>query len=148
MKPQRRKSQRGNALVEFTLGWFLLWTIFSGVYGVGYALYVYNELMASVSNAALLAANLGYDTGDPTTYTNEIKNMVVYGDTTAGTNPRVPNLTASNVSVTMNPAGGIPQDVTINITGYSIPAIFTSFTLTNKPRATVRYTGLISCSTC
>ena len=143
-----RKSERGNAVLEFALGWSILWMMFSGVYQVGYAYYVYNVLMTSVSDAAQLGAKLGYDTADPSTYQTKLKNMVVYGDTTAGTTPIVPGLTTGNVNVTMNPTNGTPQDLTITISSYTINGFFTSYTLNNKPRATMLYFGQISCSTC
>src|SRR5690349_19127967 len=100
MKLLPRKSERGNAVLEFALGWSVLWMMFSGVYQVGYAFYAYNVLMTSVANAAQLGARLGYDTASPSAYTTALKNMVVYGDTAAGTTPVLPNLTTANVSVT------------------------------------------------
>ena len=142
------KSERGNAVLEFALGWSVLWMMFSGVYEVGHAYYVYNVLMTSVSDAAQLGAKLNYDTADTSTYTTAVKNMVVYGDTTAGTTPIVPGLATSNVTVTMNPSVGTPQDVTVTISSYTIDGFFTSYTLNNKPRATMLYYGQISCSTC
>ena len=148
MKSSRKNSERGNAVLEFALGWSLLWMMFSGVYQVGYAYYAYNVLMTSVSDGAQLAAKLGYDTASPSTYTTAVKNMVVYGDTTAGTTPILPGLSTSNVNVTMNPSVGTPQDVTVTISSYTINGFFSSYTLTNKPRATMLYYGQISCSTC
>lgn len=148
MKLLPRKSERGNAVLEFALGWSVLWMMFSGVYQVGYAFYAYNVLMTSVANAAQLGARLGYDTASPSAYTTALKNMVVYGDTAAGTTPVLPNLTTANVSVTMSPAVGTPQDVTVTISSYTINGFFTSYTLNNKPRATMLYYGQISCSTC
>ena len=148
MKLLPRKSERGNAVLEFALGWSVLWMMFSGVYQVGYAFYAYNVLMTSVANAAQLGARLGYDTASPSAYTTALKNMVVYGDTAAGTTPLLPNLTTANVNVTMSPAVGTPQDVTVTISSYTINGFFTSYTLNNKPRATMLYYGQISCSTC
>ncbi len=142
------RSQRGTAVVEFALGFTLLWLMFSGLYQVGYAFYVYNLLLTSVTNATLLGAKLDYDTSSAGTYTTSLQNMVVYGDTTAGTRPVVPNLTTSMVNVVMSPSTSMPQDVTITISGYSIDAVFTSFQLTNKPRATSLYYGRIICSGC
>jgi Flp pilus assembly protein TadG len=76
MPAKRRKSERGNAMLEFAVGWFVLWLMFSGVYQVGYAYYVYNALMVSTANAAELGARLGYDTANPTAYSTALKNMV------------------------------------------------------------------------
>jgi Flp pilus assembly protein TadG len=147
--PLRRKSERGNAVLEFALGWALLWSLFAGVYQIGYGFYVYNVLLTSVANAAELGSKLGYDTGSTSSYTTSIKNMVVYGDTATGTKALVPNLTTSNVNVNVSlDSAGMPRDVTVTITGYTINALFMSYALNNKPRATTLYYGQISCSTC
>jgi Flp pilus assembly protein TadG len=147
MKPSGRKSERGNAMVEFAVGFWFLWTMFCGVYQIGYSYYVYNSLLTACANAAELGARLGYDTGSPSTYTTALQNMVLYGDETAGTKAIVPNLTAGNVNVNVTvDTLGVPRDVTVSITGYSINAIFTSYLLTGKPRATSLYYGVVSCS--
>ena len=149
MRKRENKSERGNAMLEFALGFFMLWAIFAGVYQIGYCFYVYNALLTSVSNAAQLGSKLGYDTGSPSTYTTALKNMVVYGDETAGTKAIVPNLTTSNVSVSVNvDSAGMPGDVTVAITGYSVDALFQKYSLTNKPRVTTAYYGQVSCASC
>ena len=136
-------------MLELAVGFSILWIMFIGVYHAGYAFYVYNVLMMSVTNAAELGSNLDYDTSSPAAYTTALKNMVVYGDETAGTTALVPNLTTSNVNVNLSlDAAGMPRDVTVTITGYSINALFTSYSLSNKPRATTLYFGKISCSSC
>jgi Flp pilus assembly protein TadG len=136
-------------MLEFALGWSILWAMFAGVYEIGYAYYVYNVLMTSVANAAELGSKLGYDTASPASYSTALTNMVVYGDEIAGTKPLVPNLTSSNVNVNVSlDSAGMPRDVTVTVTGYSINALFTSYALNNKPRATTLYFGQISCSTC
>jgi len=149
MKTVQRKSERGNSLLEFALGFSLLWSLFSGVYQIGYAYYVYDKLTVATADAALLGSKLSYDTGNPSAYSTALQNMVVYGSETAGTSPLVPNLTTSNVAVNAHlDANGIPRYVTVNITGYTINALFTSFTLPNKPGATGLYYGQINCSGC
>jgi Flp pilus assembly protein TadG len=149
MKAIRRKSERGNAMLEFALGFSLLWTLFAGLYQIGYAYYIYDRLAVATANAAQLGCNLGYDTATPSAYTTALKNMVLYGSETAGTYPVVPGLTTSNVNVDAHLDGnGYPRYVTVNITGYTINALFTSFSLPNKPGATGLYYGQVSCSTC
>src|SRR5579864_1235861 len=148
MKMNQKKSERGNALLEFALGWSILWALFAGVYQFGYSFYVYNTVLTSVANAAELGSKMTYDTASPATYSTALKNMVVYGNTTAGTTPIVPGLTTSNVTVTVNLAGTIPSDVTITINNYTIDAVFTTFTFNGKPRATAVFMGQVSCSTC
>ena len=148
MKTIKNKSERGNALLEFALGWSILWALFAGIYQFGYSFYVYNTVLTSVANAAELGSKMTYDTASPTTYSDALKNMVVYGSTTAGTTPIVRGLATSNVTVTVNLAGTIPSDVTITINNYTIDAVFTNFTFNGKPRATAVFMGQVSCSTC
>src|SRR6266849_5712908 len=102
MKTIKNKSERGNALLEFALGWSILWALFAGIYQFGYSFYVYNTVLTSVANAAELGSKMTYDTASPTTYSDALKNMVVYGSTTAGTTPIVRGLATSNVTVTVN----------------------------------------------
>ena len=149
MKTTRRKSEHGNALLEFALGFSLLWMLFSGIYQIGYAYYIYDRLTVATADAVQLGSRIAYDTGNPSAFSTTLQNMVLYGSETAGTYPIVPNLTASNVAVDAHlDANGIPRYVTVNITGYTINALFTSFTLPNKPGATGLYYGQINCSGC
>src|SRR6185437_14275727 len=145
---RRGRYERGNAILEFAIAWSVLWAVFSGVYEFGYSFYIYNRLMTAVADAAQLGAKVGYDTGSPSTYTTKLKNMVVYGNETSGTSAIVTGLSTGNVSVTLTPSTGIPQYVTVSISSFNINALFGHITLTGKPRATVKYMGLVSCSTC
>jgi Flp pilus assembly protein TadG len=149
MKLIRRKSERGNAMLEFALGFSLLWMLFAGVYQIGYAYYIYDRLTVATADAVQLGSRLTYDTSNPSAFSTSLTNMVLYGSETAGTYPVVPNLGAGNVAVhTYTNASGIPHYVTVNITGYTINALFTSFSLPNKPGATGLYYGQIICSSC
>ncbi len=145
----KRRGQRGNALLEFAVGWWLLWLLFSGVYQIGYAYYAYNMLMTSVANAAEMGSRLGYDNGNTSAYTSALQNMVVYGTETAGTKPLVPGLTTGMVTVNVTTQGSVsaPRDVTVYISGYTLDALFTKYSLTTKPRATAAYFGQFTCST-
>jgi Flp pilus assembly protein TadG len=145
----RGSRERGHAVVEFALGFTLLWMIFSGVYELGTAFYAYNVLKTSVSNAAQLGSRLEYDTAHPSDYSAKLKNMVVYGDVTAGTAPQLPGLTTGNVNVSLNlDDNNMPRGVTVSITGYSLDALFKTFNLNGKPRATTAYLGRVLCSDC
>ena len=148
MRRLRNKSQSGSAILEFAISWSLLVALPTGVYQFGYSFYVYNQLMASVSNAAELGSKMNYDTQSPSAYTTALTNMVLYGDTTAQSNPILPGLTASNVDVNVTLINSIPQDLTITIKNLSVDAVFTSFTFNGKPRATTIYLGHVVCSGC
>jgi Flp pilus assembly protein TadG len=150
MKSLKHKSERGNALLEFALGWSILWALFAGIYQFGYSFYVYNTVLTSVGNAAELGSKMTYDTASATTeaaFQTALKNMVVYGSTTAGNSPIVPGLTTSMVTIGVNPST-YPTDITVTINGFTINALFTSFTFNGKPRATAVYMGNIICSNC
>jgi hypothetical protein len=65
--------------------------------------------------------------------------MVVYGDPTAASGrATVPGLTTGNVTVTATTAA-FPQTVTVRIVGFTVNALFQSFTFTNKPAVTMMY---------
>ena len=143
-----KQSERGNALIEFALGFAVLWALFSGIFQFGYSFYVYNTLLGSVADAAELGSKMTYDTANPSQFTSALQNMVVYGNTTAGTTPMVPGLSTSNVTIGVNPQAGIPTNVTVTINNYALDAVFTKFTFNGKPRATAVYLGQVTCSTC
>jgi len=143
-----KKSQRGNALLEFALGFSVLWALFAGIYQFGYTFFIYNRLMTTVTSAAELGSKLTYDTANTSQFTNAVTNMVLYGSTTAGTTPLVPRLSSSNVSVSVNAQNSIPTNVTITINSFTVDALFHSFTFNGKPSVTMAYTGQIRCSTC
>ena len=148
-KPVRGRSERGNALLEFALGFSFFWMLFSGVYQIGYAYYIYDRLAVATANAAELGSRLNYDMSNPSAFSTTLKNMVLYGSETAGTYPVVPGLTTANVAVDAHADGnGVPRYVTVGITGYTINALFKSFTLPNKPGATGLYFGQVNCSAC
>jgi Flp pilus assembly protein TadG len=147
MKRIRKKSERGNAMLEFAIGFAVLWFLFTGVYQFGYAFYMYNVLQTATANAAELGSKMTYDTGDPSGYVTALQNMVVYGDETAGTSPIVPGLTTANVTVTANPID-YPTDITVTVTSFTIDAFFKKFVFSGKPRATVQFYGQVACASC
>lgn len=145
----QRTSRRGNVVVEFALGWSLLWLLFSGIYHYGYSFYIYNLLQTTVANSAQLASQLNYDTASTASFATRVKNMAVYGDPNVSTgNPTVPSLTTANISVNVNLVNSIPTAVTVNIVNYSFSTIFSTMDFGSKPRVTVAYRGQVTCSTC
>ena len=145
---KRKKSQGGNAVVEFALGWSILSLLFFGVYHYGYSFYMYNLLQTSVSNASQFAARLDYDTASPNTFTSQIQNFAMYGDPAATVGKKlIPGIAANNVSVNVTLSNSIPIDVTVTVSSFTFSTIFSSTTFT-KPRVTVAYSGHVTCSTC
>lgn len=148
IRTSRRRRQRGAALVEFAVSWALLWALFAGLFQFGYSFLIYNRLKTAVSNAAAFAARMDYDTSNSGSYSTNLKNLVVYGDLNAGGVAVVPGLTTANVSVQIAASNGIPRNVTVSVTGFSVNAVFGTFAFSGKPRATTAYYGNIICSGC
>jgi Flp pilus assembly protein TadG len=140
----RRRSQSGNAMIEFAIAAGMLVAVFTGIFEFGYAFYLYNNLVAAVDNGARYAAYRTYDsdTTTPTSsFSTAVKNMVVYGQPTAGTKAVVPGLAATNVVLTPIFTNSVPTGMRVNVSGYSLNAVFKTFTL-NKPVATYPYMGV------
>ncbi len=161
MKPAVHRSNRrwgsraGSAMVELALGSTILVTVFTSAFQYGYIFYQYNGLENAVANGAHYAALRPYEKQCSTpsdTYSNAVKNMVVYGDPTGtNTTPVVKNLATSNVTLTISPTQATcptvtwtPTTVNVKITGFTIDAIFGSFTANNKPSVTYEYQGIFS----
>ena len=139
--------RRGNAMVEFALSAPLIFTILTGTFQFGYAFYVYNQLQLSVRSGVRYASLMDYagtSSACVAATQNKAKNLVVYGTPApaSGAAPVVRGLSTSNVTVGFNPdAKGVPTDVTLSISGFSVNALFTTFTFTGKPAASVPYVG-------
>lgn len=141
--PDRHRSRRGNVLIEFGLAFPLLFLLLSGMYQFGYAFFIYNELQSVVRSGVRYATTADFDgAAGGNAFRTQVKNVVVYGTTSAGTTPLVRGLATSQVNVTWTVDGsGIPQTVTVAISNYSFYAVFGTITLPNKPRATFIYLG-------
>ena len=138
-----RRGERGNALMEFALAFSFLFPLFYGTFQFGYTFFLYNELHSAVRDGARYASYRTYDSASSTpsdAWTAAVKNAVVYGNPAGGSTPNVPNMTTGNVSVAVTFRDGIPDLVTVGITGYQINALFRTYTL-SKPTMTISYTG-------
>ena len=153
IQPIPLKKERGSAFVEFALSAILLTSIFTGTFQFGYTFYVYNSLVTAVS-AATRYASLRALTNDnnqtvPTSFSDDVKNMAVYGTTTPSDSPTpiAPGLSTSNIAVSVRFAGtsgtptNRPVEVTVKVTGYQVNAIFRTFTFSDKPSTTIPYFG-------
>jgi Flp pilus assembly protein TadG len=145
--------ERGNALIEFALSFFLLFAVFSGIFQFAYSFYVYNALVTAVREGARYASLKPYESTTTTpssAFQAAVQNMVVYGDANPaqGAKPVVAGLTAGNVTVV--PTGGgtgtltTPTQMTVAITNFKVDSVFGSWTLTNKPNVTFPYTGILT----
>jgi len=146
---RRLRRRNGNVMIEFAIGSGLLLAAFTGTFQFGYTFLQYNNLQNAVARGARYASLVPYDSltsAASTAFTTKVKNMVLYGSTTAGTTPVLPGLTAANINVVpfFDPTLKIPTRMTVSITGYTINSIFSSSTLTNKPQVTYTYQGVWS----
>ena len=150
------RSRAGNAMLEFAIGSGLFVAAFVGTFEFGYAFVQYNNLESAVERGAHYAAIVPYDSGDcagttasctstpSTAFSTAVKNMVLYGSPTAGTSPVVTGLTASNINLTVIFTNGVPSTMMVDISGYSINAVFATIPLTHKPQVTYNYQGIWS----
>jgi Flp pilus assembly protein TadG len=146
--------ERGDALIEFALSFFLIFAVFAGIFQFAYSFYVYNTLVAAVREGARYASLKPYDSTITTPSNNfltAVQNMVVYRDANPanGTPPVVAGLQLSNVALTVTggPAGGTlnaPTEMTVSITGFTVDAVFGTWNLTGKPNCTFPYTGILT----
>ncbi len=139
----QRQRLSGNCIMEFAIAVPLLLTFLAGMFQFGYAFFVYNELAAAVRTGVRYASTTDFDGAAGTNFQTRVKNVVVYGTPTAGSGvPVVKGLATANVNVTWQAdAAGIPQIVTVNITTFNFYAVFRTFQIPNKPRATFLYLG-------
>jgi Flp pilus assembly protein TadG len=138
-------ARAGNIMIEFALGSGILVMAFVGTFQFGYTFLQYNNLENVVTRGARYASLIPYDsttTAPSAAFSSAVKNMVLYGSSTAGTSPALPGLTTTNVNLTVTFANGVPSAMTVSISGYSINSIVATSTLTNKPKVTYAYQGI------
>ena len=149
------RERDGNVMLEFAIGSGVLIAAFVGTFQFGFTFLEYNTLQNAVNRGAHYAALIDYNSANDTPDTNfqtQVQNMVVYGSPTAGTTPILPGLTTSNVSVTAcgisticpgyASALGIPQEITVSISGFSINSVFAQTSLNGKPVISYAYQGI------
>ncbi len=142
------KGRKGNTFVEFALAATLILPIFCGVFQYGYTFYVYNSLVNAVRDGMRYASfkNLSNSSGNgvtPQSYSDAVANVVVYGSSSpaSGTPAVVPNLTTSNVLVTVTyDSAYVPTAVSVKIQNFTVDGIFGSTTF-NKPVLSMPYLG-------
>jgi len=111
-KTRSRNSQRGASLVEFTIAATVFLTVTFAVLEFGRALWVYNALADAARKGARYAVLHDANSID------DVKRMVVYGNTAGTGNPVVDNLSTTNVDVTY-PNFGLDQGtVSVSINNY------------------------------
>jgi Flp pilus assembly protein TadG len=146
--PTRQAAQGGSVMVEFALGATILVALFTGIYQYGYTFYIYNCLENAVRAGARYASRETYDSPSETPSSNfyaSVRNTVVYGDPNASSgSTTAPGLTTSQVKLYVTFVRNVPRTMTVSINGYSINAVMGSFTLTNKPQASMPFVGIFA----
>jgi Flp pilus assembly protein TadG len=154
MRPARLASrERGEALIEFAISFFLIFAAFSGIFRFAYSFYCYNALVAAVREGARYASLKPYDsitTTPSSKFLTSVQNMVVYADANPlnGAKPVVPGVQPANVTLTVTGGGTgtltAPGQMTVSITGFTIDAVFGTWNLNGKPNCTFPYTGILT----
>ena len=144
----RRKNTRenGHAMLELAISAGVMVSCLVGTFQFGYTFYTYNQLLTAVGNGARYAAQSTYRSGSESIEQGNaaIRNMVVYGDAQPAPEaaPVVPKLTPGEVEVRWQLAGdGAPLSVNVAIKGYTMDAIFRSFTFDGRPSVEFPYVG-------
>ena len=140
-----RRACAGQILVEFAAGAGVLLALFAGTFWLGYTFMQYNRLQNAVVQGARFASLIPYDSATVTPsdgFLNSVRNMVVYGNPTVDGEPVLGGLTPQNVNLSVTFVRGVPNAMTVWISGYTIDSVFGHTTLTTKPRATYTYQGI------
>jgi len=150
-RPQRfAQDERGTHLVELAIVLPLMLMLFGATAEFGRYMYTYSTLAKATRAGArhLTTAPVNKSRVNPTKDA-EARNLVVYGDTVAGSKPLTAGLSASNVQITrLNGVGTVPEMVKIEIVNFNYTPLFNLGKLTGgaawmnvavKPSTTMRY---------
>ncbi len=145
MKPASK--QKGSVFIEFALSFLVLFSIFTGAFEFGYAMFAYNTLVNAVREGARYASLKPYDSASSTpstAFSTAVKNMVVYANPSPaqGAAPILRGLATSNVNLTVLTSGSAPLQMTVSISNFPLDAVFGTVTLNGKPSVSFPYLGI------
>src|SRR5262249_31527980 len=120
----KKESESGTALIEFTLTAAFFLMVIMAIVSAGHLFFTHNALVESTRRGARYAALQTKPATEScvnnSTTVDSVKNMVLYGTTTAGTSPLVNNLQASNITVCYSSDYGVGQGtVSVKIESYT-----------------------------
>ena len=123
MKQLKRfdSTERGASLVEVAIAVTVFLTAMFGVVEFGRALWTHNAL----TDAARRGAR--YATLHTPAEIDNVKNVVVYGDPAGGSQPIVPNLSTTNVTVDYSNIAVNKGTVSVGVTGYQFQFVVPLF---------------------
>jgi Flp pilus assembly protein TadG len=129
-------NERGATLVEYSIAVMVFMVAMFAVIEFGRAIWVHNALSDAARRGARYAVlHSANDVAD-------VKNVVVFGDPAGGSQPTVPNLSTTNVSVTYSQFGLNKGTVSVSVTNYQfqfvIPIVGTTISM---PSYTTTLTG-------
>jgi len=108
----KRDTQRGATLVEFAIGATVFLSALFGVLEFGRALWLHNALTDAARRGARYAV-INRDTNS-----DQVKNVVVYGNPAGTGTPLINNLSTGNVSVNYSGLAVGDGTATVSITNY------------------------------
>jgi Flp pilus assembly protein TadG len=129
-----KHARRGSALIEFAGSLILLFSVFVGIFQIGYTFFAYNTLVNAVRAGARYASLQQTNAELPKT----VKNLVVYGELAPATiaQPVVPGLTTDYINVTLGPA-----TATVSVRGFKLDSLFSQVKLDGRPSITFPLTS-------
>jgi Flp pilus assembly protein TadG len=119
-----RRRETGIATIEFAVTFAFFFLMIVAIVSGGHLFFTHNALVESTRRgaryAALLAKPSTGSCANNSTTVDPVKNMVLYGTPTAGTETLVANLQPSNVTVCYSSDYGVGQGtVSVKIQNYS-----------------------------
>jgi Flp pilus assembly protein TadG len=144
-----RRDERGVQLIETAIVVPIMLVLFAGVAEFGRYFYEYTTLAKASRLGARYLASKSVNS-QTTNYEAIAKNIVVYGNAAGTGAPILDGLTTGNVTVTYaGGTAGVPETVTVGITGYEHDPLFdlggllnndaVSLAIDVKPSVTMRY---------
>ncbi|MGE5489304.1 MAG: TadE/TadG family type IV pilus assembly protein [bacterium] len=145
MRHTKRKRRSGSVLLEFTICAPFLVLLFLGAWNYGYAFWLYNTVEQAVRAGGRFASVQTYRApeGAPPddAYLTAVRNVVVYGSPTGGTEPIVPSLRPDMVFAEVTFENKVPSTVRVWVQGYTLPGLFSHIELQGKPWVRFKYLG-------
>lgn len=132
-----KRSETGIATVEFALTVSIFLMMIIGIFSAGHLFFTHSAAVESTRRGARYAATLAKPTegscASNSTTVDPVKNMVLYGTTTAGSSTLVAGLQPSNITVCYSSDYGVGQGtVSVKIVNYQYTFSIGAFTI-NMP---------------
>jgi Flp pilus assembly protein TadG len=134
-RKQNKNGEQGASLLEFAIAATVFLTVLFAIVEFGRALYVHNALTDAARRGARYAVL------HKASEIEDVKKIVVYGDTTA-TTPILENLTTANVDVVYNGFNLDQGTATVSVKNYEFQMILPLVVSTiQMPKYTTTLTG-------